>query len=269
MASTEQIRKWFHSGVVLNHADRGTSGYHPHCDHDHPKVAFPRAGGGVFNEPVHPLTFEAFTAYVAVMRHHGETMPGAGGVDQCRNIGTGNWPSLHAYICAVDLPPNSRKSAAFITSIKAIRTNSDAQVFRNLSGDRMHDQINCSPADLATGVDWTTVIGATMSDHPATSHRAFTKHHNTGTVPSWAPWKAYQQAGGSSIESSGPWSFTRADAAWYWKKWIVPLQKRATKLEAEIVILRKRIVNLETAPPTGVSEARVKELIAASKIVPN
>ena len=177
MASTEQIRKWFHSGVVLNHADRGKTGYHPHCDHNHPKVAFPRAGGGVFNEPVHPLTFEAFTAYVAVMRHHGETMPGAGGVDQCRNIGTGNWPSLHAYICAVDLPLNSRKSAAFIASIKAIRTNSGArffpsrgaQVFRNLRGDRMHDQINCSPKALATGIDWSTVDGNEGDDMAVSS----------------------------------------------------------------------------------------------------
>ncbi len=159
MASTEQIRKWFHSGVVLNHADRGTAGYQPHCDHDHAKVGFPNDGGGTFAEPVHPMTFEAFTAYVTVMRHHGETMPGAGGVNACRNISGSVMPSLHAYLCAVDLPPNSRKSSGFITDVEKIRTRSGAQVFRNLKGDRMHDQINCSPKALATGIDWSTVAG--------------------------------------------------------------------------------------------------------------
>ena len=121
---------------------------------------------------VHPLATEAFEAYITVMIHHGETMPGAGGVGNCRNIGTSDWPSLHAYLCAIDLPPNSRKSAAFLTSIKAIHTNSGARffpnrgarVFRNLRGDRMHDQINCSPTALASGIDWTTVIGDGGSD---------------------------------------------------------------------------------------------------------
>ncbi len=164
MSTTEQIRKWFHSGVVLNHADRGKTGYHPHCDHDHPKVGFPNEVGGVYNEPVHPLTFEAFTAYVSVMKAMGVKMSGAGGVNACRNIGTGDWPSLHAYLCAVDLPPNSYKPTPFIVAIEDIRTKSGAQVFRNLSGDRMHDQIDCSPKALATGIDWSTVDGDQGSD---------------------------------------------------------------------------------------------------------
>ena len=68
-------------------------------------------------------------------------------------------PSLHAYLCAVDLPPNSYKPTSFIVAIEDVRTNSGAQVFRNLTGDRMHDQINCSPKALATGIDWSTVAG--------------------------------------------------------------------------------------------------------------
>ena len=44
-------------------------------------------------------------------------------------------------------------------SIKAIRTNNGKTVFRNLWGDRMHDQINCSPVALATGINWDTVAG--------------------------------------------------------------------------------------------------------------
>ena len=174
MASTEQIRKWYHSGVVLNHADRGTTGYHPHCDHDHPKVSIPRDGGGVWVRAAHPFTTEAFEAYIQVMNHHGETMPGAGGLGNCRNIGDTNRPSLHAYLCAIDLPPNNRKSAGFIADVEKIRTRSDgvvevfpAQVFRNLTGDRMHDQINCSPKALATGIDRTTVVGDHQGDDMA------------------------------------------------------------------------------------------------------
>ncbi len=161
MTSSEDIREWYHEGVVLNHADRGTPGYEPRCNHNHPTVAFPRSGG-VFNEPVHPLCREAFEAYAAVMHHLGVDMPGAGGVNHCRNIGTTDDPSLHAYLCAIDLPPNSFKSATFLAAIMAIRTISGARVFRTLAGDRMHDQIDCSPADLASGIDWTTVIGEDM-----------------------------------------------------------------------------------------------------------
>ena len=167
MTSTDQIRVWYHSGVVLNHHQRNTPGYEPICNHNHPKVAFPNSSGGVYNEPVHPLTFEAWTAYVMVMNYHGETMPPSGGVNQCRNIFGTDWPSLHAYLCGCDLPPNSRKSAAFIGDMGKIRTNNGAFVFRNLPGDRMHDQINCSPTDLATGIDWTTVKGYIGDDMPS------------------------------------------------------------------------------------------------------
>lgn len=166
MAETDQVRKWYHDGVVLNHHQRGTAGYTPRCDHSNrPTVAFPWHAGGTFAEIVHPLCVEAFGAYAAVMDHHGETLPSGGGINSCRNIANSAWPSLHAYLVAIDLPPNSRKSDAFIRSVEAIRTNSGARVFRNLPGDRMHDQIDCSPADLATGIDWTTVAGAdTRSD---------------------------------------------------------------------------------------------------------
>jgi len=166
MASSEDIRKWYHEDVVLNHADRGNPGYEPVCNHNYPTVAFPRSGG-VFNEPVHPLCFEAFEAYTTVMRHLGVDMPGAGGVNSCRNIGTSDNPSLHSYLCAVDLPPNSFKPAEFLAAIKTIRTNSGAQVFRTLRGDRMHDQINCSPTGLATGIDWSTVAGHQGDDDMA------------------------------------------------------------------------------------------------------
>ncbi len=156
VVSSEQIRKWFHEGVVLNHADRDKPGYHPHCDHRQPKVAFPNEFDGFYNEPVHPLAVEAFQAYADIMVAMGVRMSGAGGVNSCRNIGTSNTPSLHAYLCAVDLPPNTYKPTAFLVAIENIRTNSGAQVFRNLSGDRMHDQLNCSPTALSSGIEQPT-----------------------------------------------------------------------------------------------------------------
>ncbi len=167
MADTDQIREWYHEGVVLNHNKRGQQGYTPKCNHsDKPKVGIPNSDGGLYFEPVHPLTVEAWEAYVMVMNHHGETITGDGGINACRNIGDTDWPSLHAYLCALDSPPNSRKSHLFITDIEKIRTNNRPQVFRNLAGDRMHDQINCSPSDLATGIDWNTVVGHTGDDMP-------------------------------------------------------------------------------------------------------
>ncbi len=159
MTATEQIRKWYHDDVVLNHHERGQPGYHPHCNHNHPTVEIPREGGGVWVRPAHPLATEAFNAYIQVMRHHRETMPGAGGLGHCRVIANTDWPSLHAYLCAIDLPPNSRKGNEFVRDAHLIRVNSGARVFRTISGDRMHDQIDCSPTALESGIDWSTVAG--------------------------------------------------------------------------------------------------------------
>ena len=123
MTDSEQIREWYHEGVVLNHADRGMAGYEPVCNHHHPTVPFPREGGGFFNEPVHPLTGSAWQAYVTGMAHHGETMSSAGGVNHCRNIGTSNDPSLHAYLCACDcLPTAANQMLSFVTSRRSAPT---------------------------------------------------------------------------------------------------------------------------------------------------
>ena len=170
---TDQVRRWY-SEPVTNHDDRGEPGYEPKVDHRRtseggPAVikAFPKAGGGFYNEPVHARTGELWDAYIALMKRYGVAMPSAGGVDAVRNIGDTDWPSLHCYLVAVDLPPNSYKPAEFIEAIEAIRTKSGAQAFRNLDGDRMHDEVTCSPADVDSGVDWATVEGVT----PASTYR--------------------------------------------------------------------------------------------------
>jgi hypothetical protein len=165
VASTDQKRKWY-PDVVLNHADRGTPGFEPVCDTSRAvRIKFPKDGGGYWLLLVHPDTVEAWKAYVKVLEFHGESIPGNGGTHNCRNIGTSVWPSLHAYCVACDLPPNTRKSAECQADILAVRTMSGAKAFKNLASidDRMHDEIDCSPADLASGVDWTTVRGNVMA----------------------------------------------------------------------------------------------------------
>lgn len=154
MASTDQVRRWY-PDVVTNHASRGQPGYQPVCDTTKAvRVDFPKEGGGVYRLLVHPATADAWRVYARLMTQHGETVPSAGGTHNCRNIANTNWPSLHAYCVALDLPPNNRKSAAFQSAVLAVRTNTGAQVWRNLASadDRMHDEITCSPTDLASGI---------------------------------------------------------------------------------------------------------------------
>lgn len=162
MASTDQVREWYRE-TVSNHDHRGQPGFAPDCNWTIAKVvSFPRAGGA-YREPVHPAAEEAFLAYAMIMESMGVMMPSAGGVNQCRNIAGSDWPSLHAYLVAIDLPPNSYKPQAFQDAILDIRTKGGVRVFRNLDGDRMHDQIDCPPSALAEGIDWSTVEGADMA----------------------------------------------------------------------------------------------------------
>lgn len=167
MAATDTVRGWYRE-TLSNHDQRGTSGYEPRCNWGIAvTVDFPNQSGGHYSEPVHPATAEAWRVYTRLMELHGVKMSSGGGVNSCRNIAGTNWPSLHAYLVACDLPPNNYKPQAFIDDVLAVRTNSGAQVFLNgaVFNDRMHDQINCSQSDLATGIDPTSLpfdIGETM-----------------------------------------------------------------------------------------------------------
>ena len=88
--------------------------------------------------------------------------------------------SIHNYSLAFDFDPfkygnphlyrkmtpadwaKTKFTKAQVRRIEAIRTNNGKQVWRwlgELIGDTMHWEITCSPADLATGIDWSTVEG--------------------------------------------------------------------------------------------------------------
>lgn len=261
MATTDQVRKWY-PDLVTNHHLRGRDGYQPKVDYSKAvRVPFPAAGGGVFREPVHPATEEAWTAYITAMVYHGETMPGSGGVDNPRNIAGTNWPSLHAYCVAVDLPPNSRKSAAFQSAALGIRTKSGARVFRNLAliNDRMHDQIDCSPADLASGIDWSTVSGGHMADH---------EHKITAETPELAwgdePWAWYQDRDFTSVPESRVREARREDLAFAFKhnydNFIRPLEKELVSQAREIAELKTQLESLRNSGSVGSIYGRVVKL---------
>ena len=176
MASTQQIRDAFPEPVIGQ-----TPGGHPRCDHSMGvKVAFPSTIGssGQIALIVHPAQQEAWIAFAAVMKLHGYPIrEGASGTANCRNIGNSAFgkPSLHAHLSAIDLNPSKNTGSAtdqppaLQAALGAIRTNRGDTVFKNLADDRMHWQINCTRASLATGIDMTTVGAASLpAPGPAT-----------------------------------------------------------------------------------------------------
>lgn len=95
------------------------------------------------------------------------------GAYNCRMNTSGTGWSIHAYGCACDINwltnPYSRylrtdMPAGMPRAICAIRTNNGKQVW-NWGGywsgnkDAMHYEIVCTPADLRTGINWSTVYG--------------------------------------------------------------------------------------------------------------
>ena len=166
MASTQQIRDAFPEPVI-GQTDQG----HPRCDHSMGLlVSFPTTltASGELPLVVHPAQREAWIAFAAVMKHIGYLIrEGASGTANCRNIGNAAFgkPSLHAHLSAIDLNPSKNtgtetdQPADLQAALGAIRTRRGDTVFRNLADDRMHWQINCTRASLATGIDPSTVAG--------------------------------------------------------------------------------------------------------------
>lgn len=261
MASTDQVRQWYPE-LVTNHAKRGTAGFTPKCDTSKgERVAFPAQGGGTYYLLVNPKTVEAFKAYAALMRAFGETVPSAGGTHNCRNISGSNSPSLHAYAVAIDLPPNSRKSAAFQTAVLRMKTKSGVRVWKNLASidDRMHDQIDCSPADLATGIDWSTVGEEMAADH---------KHNPAPSdLPrSWADgaWQMWVERSGTNNDTRTQ-DFYREDMSWVYTRVIRPLEGELSTqadeirdLESRVAQLEKALASLPSQPTAGVYGTVVK-----------
>ncbi len=95
------------------------------------------------------------------------------GAYNCRQITAGKGHSLHAYGIAIDINWNTNPfradnrlitdmPKAMVTNILRMRTGNGKQVwgwggnYRSVK-DAMHFEVVCTPADLATGIDWDTV----------------------------------------------------------------------------------------------------------------
>lgn len=198
MPSTQRIRELYPEAVV----GRGADG-HPRCDFSlGVRVAFPSTLGssGRLELLVHPRQEAAWRAFAAVMRTVGYPIrEGASGTANCRNINGKSFgdTSLHAHLSAIDLNPSrntgtaSDQPRALQRALAAIRTRRGDQVFRNLADDRMHWQIDCSPASLATGIDPSTVAGGTG---PIDTHTKVTVKAERGEAMDKNTWKRVQRS---------------------------------------------------------------------------
>jgi hypothetical protein len=160
-ASSSQLREWY-APYRCNPSKFDT-------------VAFP-GDGKTWNLSVADVTVEAWQHFAGVMA----TWPylfreSAGGTYNCRMIAGTNSYSLHSYGIALDLNPSKNPMdhpvktdmpAGFRDACKAIKTNNNKQVFywggdwpASNPPDSMHWQINCSPADLATGLKGDDMTG--------------------------------------------------------------------------------------------------------------
>ena len=75
-----------------------------------------------------------------------------------------------------------------------------------------------------------------------------------------AAWDEWVAASGTTANTR-TWDFYREDLAWVYSRVIAPL-------ESKVAQLTERVKQLEQAGSGGVSEARVKQIIAASKVTP-
>jgi hypothetical protein len=135
---------------------------------------------------VHAQIKTAVRALGMVMQAHNyHVRSGDTGAYNCRRITGGTGFSLHAHGIAIDVNWNTNPyrdknnnvlvtdmPKAMIADILAIRTNNRQEVwgwggnYRNTK-DAMHFEIVCAPADLATGIDWSTVKQPTLDSKNA------------------------------------------------------------------------------------------------------
>jgi len=129
-----------------------------------------------YTRPVAGRSVEAWDAWSRVLEAKGYDAVSVGTFN-CRLIGGSTRYSLHSYGIAVDVDPYAlgnpfrvptgpvwditKFTRVQVEAVEAIRSNNGAVVWqwggRWRKADTMHWQINCQPADLATGIDWSTV----------------------------------------------------------------------------------------------------------------
>lgn len=143
-----------------------------------PWVRFRLYGGAVVT--VDALLVEAMRAMNAIAEAYDYPCSGPdNGAYNCRKVkGTNSW-SKHAYAIAVDRrwktnpyrrPLTTDRPAAMNRALVSVRTNNGRQVWiwggYWTTPDAMHDEVGCTPQDLATGINWATVARKAGSAPP-------------------------------------------------------------------------------------------------------
>lgn len=140
-----------------------------------------------FKRKVCPVAVEAFEALDKALKATGRTSKSIGTYN-CRPITGGTKLSLHAFGIADDDNPFALGNGYYagvslfswsrtdftpeqVAAVEAIKTKNGKKVFRwggwwTIGRDYMHWEIDCSPSDLATGIDWSTVKGAYVAALP-------------------------------------------------------------------------------------------------------
>lgn len=155
MSTSTQLRKWW----AAYRCD--PSGF--------ARVSIPGPGTTEWQLQVAKGSVAAWEVFADLMRRHAYPFREiAGGTYNCRKIaGSSSW-SLHSYGIALDLNPQHNPQGwpvvhnypqPFIDSVEALETKSGASVFtwggrwsKSTPPDPMHWQIDCKPADIATGI---------------------------------------------------------------------------------------------------------------------
>jgi hypothetical protein len=146
----------------------------PRCTGPFALVALYGAGRVYVRTPI----VEAVKALNTVLKSYGYVTRAADtGAYNCRMNTSGTAWSIHAYAIALDINWQSNPYSSTLRTdmlrygdgrmphkICAIRTNNGKQVwnwggFWSGNKDAMHYEIVCTPADIRTGINWTTVKG--------------------------------------------------------------------------------------------------------------
>jgi len=93
--------------------------------------------------------------------------------------------------------------------------------------------------------DVTTEMGASMYP-PQTRNDMRRDLADPQGVPRWSPWDEYVEAGGTSIPESGPWPAQRYDLAWYWKRFVKPLEEENDELRLDLTNLHAHVEQIDT-----------------------
>lgn len=184
MATTSTVRNWWSDWWKCSPPEFAFMGL------DHPR--FTEEVHEAVRASEHALRANGYDDAVHVSTYYPRPIGGY----TCNMAVGGSGCSLHGYgICFdLDAPLNPyyrrpideaiwariKLTKAQVAAVEAIRTNNGKQVWKWLGwsiGDTMHFQINCSPADLATGINWDTVPDYDSGNPPMEDEPMITKGH--------------------------------------------------------------------------------------------